>query len=191
MPTHPEVLWAQRSSRTDDAKNVIYLTINLPDIQDSTLKYDLQTTSLTFEARAGNVTKGIEENDYAFKLDLHQEIIPEQSKAKLTSRSFNLVLHKKEKKLEYWPRLTKEKIRTPFIKTDFDKWVDEDEQEGSENIQDDLDMGPGPGTGMDFESMMRQMGGGAGGSVPPFTPESDSESDDEGPPPLEEVEAKE
>lgn len=33
-----------------------------------------------------------------------------------------------ELKVDYWPRLTKDK-RVMFVKTDFDKWRDEDERE--------------------------------------------------------------
>lgn len=40
-----------------------------------------------------------------------------------------LILRKKAARAEYWPRLTKEKVRNQWIKTDFSKWVDEDEQD--------------------------------------------------------------
>ncbi|KAK7029683.1 p23 chaperone protein wos2 [Paramarasmius palmivorus] len=193
MPQHPEVLWAQRSNKTDAAKNIVYLTVNLPDIQESTLEYELTPTNISFKARAGDASKGIEEKDYAFDLEFFSEVIPEESSKRLTSRSLNLVLRKKELNEEYWPRLTKAKVKNTFIKTDFSKWVDEDEQEGEPLPEDDLDMGgmggmPGmggmggmPGLGgmggmgglggmggmggdMDFEKMMAQMGAGAGGA---------------------------
>ena len=37
------------------------------------------------------------------------------------SKAMHLVLRKKEVKLEFWPRLSKEKIRLHNVKTDFDK----------------------------------------------------------------------
>lgn len=40
--------------------------------------------------------------------------------------------------MEYWPRLTKEKAKLFYLKTDFDKWVDEDDQNGA-NLLDDQD----------------------------------------------------
>lgn len=40
-----------------------------------------------------------------------------------------MILRKKAARAEYWPRLTKEKVRNQWIKTDFSKWVDEDEQD--------------------------------------------------------------
>lgn len=75
--SHPEVLWAQRSSETDEAKvrvffrsliisvvatttdasndyqNILYLTINLPDIIESSLKVNLTATGISLEAKAG------------------------------------------------------------------------------------------------------------------------------------------
>ncbi|EMD41447.1 hypothetical protein CERSUDRAFT_90011 [Gelatoporia subvermispora B] len=217
MPIHPEVLWAQRSSEFDDKKNILYVTINLPDVKPETLKYNLTPTSISFEAKAGNAEKGLEEKEFAFGFDLFEEVVPEESRQALTSRSFNLVLRKKEKKAEYWPRLMKEKVKTPFIKTDFSKWVDEDEQEGEQPAADgdgDFDMGgmggmpgmpgmggmggmPGMGGmggmpgGMDFEAMMKSMGGAGGGDLDEAGPsgaeaESDDD-DDDGPPPLEEA----
>ncbi|KAG9314725.1 HSP20-like chaperone [Chiua virens] len=151
--THPEVLWAQRSSTSDPAKNIIYLTVNLPDIVESSLKYALEPKSISFKAHCNNVA-----TDYAFDLEFFAEIDPDKSSVRLTSRSLLLVLHKKEMQSEFWPRLTKEKIKTPFIKTDFNKWVDEDEQDGNPNIDEDL-VGGIPG--MDDMSMggMGGMGG--------------------------------
>ena len=80
MPQHPEVLWAQRSSESDEKKvgdlirasvflgrvltiffrdrvsflqNILYVTVNLPDIKTETFEYNLTPTSLTFKAKAG------------------------------------------------------------------------------------------------------------------------------------------
>lgn len=72
MVQHPEVLWAQRSSETEDGKvrtpisiddhsltqlqflqNVVYLTINLPDIQKDTLVCNITSDSLSFKATSG------------------------------------------------------------------------------------------------------------------------------------------
>ena len=45
----------------------------------------------------------------------------QQSKKRVSLRDIALILRKKEKKHEYWPRLTKEKIKLPYLKTDFSK----------------------------------------------------------------------
>lgn len=79
--------------------------------------------------------------------------VVQKSTSHLTSRSFGAVLRKKESKSEYWPRLTKEKL--PFIKTDFSKWVDEDEQDGNPNFDEDFGVGgiPGMDNDMDFSKV--------------------------------------
>jgi|SRR5258706_12847427 len=127
MSRFPEVLWAQRSHPTgaekvrtyascvrkpnlvepdanDDAnvtwmrQNIVYLTINIPDIIKDSMKIDLTETGLGFQARTGeyvyhssmyilvllipvslhhSASKGIQEHDYAFKLEFSDEILPE------------------------------------------------------------------------------------------------------------------
>ncbi|KAJ7852168.1 HSP20-like chaperone [Mycena olivaceomarginata] len=134
MTLHPELLWAQRSSASDEAKNVVYLTVNTPDIQANTLEYSLETQKIFFKAKSGNA----QIKEYTFNLDLFGEILPEKSSKTLTARSLYLVLHKKEQKVEYWPRLTREKVKNGQIRTDFNKWVDSDEQ--SIDVKDDEDL---------------------------------------------------
>ncbi|KAJ3576267.1 hypothetical protein NP233_g515 [Leucocoprinus birnbaumii] len=210
MPTHPEVLWAQRSSETDEEKNIIYLTVNLPDIDQSTLDYSLTGTEFKFKTKAGVD----QPREYECDLVFFDEIDPEKSSKKISSRALDLKLQKKTLKEEYWPRLTKDKNR--FVKTNFDKWVDEDEQDPSVQEKDDDYEGMGgmggmpgmggmggmggmPGMGgpggMDIEAMMEQLkssggmpdlGEGSGSGAPDAG--GDDESDDEGPPPLEDAE---
>jgi hypothetical protein len=70
------------------------VTINLPDIAESTLHYDLQPTRLSFKAQAGYaaapplqvpshsslyfiIFRTAESVTYEFNIDLYKEIIPE------------------------------------------------------------------------------------------------------------------
>jgi len=158
-PATPEVLWAQRSSKTDAAKNFIYLTISVPDVQKSNLKLDIQKQGLTFSGHSDSLKK-----DFALKLEFYAEIEPKDVKINHTMKNVQLVLNKTELKEEFWPRLLKEAQKVHFLKTDFDKWVDEDEQE--EAPEDDLGnmggMGGMPGMG-DMSSMMGGAGGDFGG----------------------------
>ncbi|KAH8988221.1 putative Hsp90 binding co-chaperone, partial [Lactarius akahatsu] len=211
MSKHPEVLWAQRSSESDKEKNILFVTVNLPDIVPSSIQYDLQPTGLTFKAQAG---PGEQKSDFEFKVDFYKEIIPEESKKHLSSRSVVLTLRKKVLEQEYWPRLTKDKVKSPYIKTDFSKWVDEDEQEtpstGLDGLDEEMgggmpgmgggmpgmggmpDLGDLGGGGMDFSKMMASLGntgaglgnaGDDGAPAPEGGADSDSDSDS-GPPPL-------
>ncbi|ORY22622.1 HSP20-like chaperone [Naematelia encephala] len=128
-PIHPEIQYAERSSATDPEKNIIYFTINAPDIKGEP-KLEIKPTEIIFAATAGDPSKGVPEKEYKFDLQLYEEIIPEETRKITTSRAIILVLRKKELKAEYWLRLTKEKPNRNWIKTDFSKWVDEDEQDG-------------------------------------------------------------
>ncbi|KAL8680709.1 MAG: hypothetical protein Q9186_003107 [Xanthomendoza sp. 1 TL-2023] len=161
--------WAQRSSSSDPEKNYIYLTIAAPDVPK--IDVDLKPTGLTFTGHSDT-----KKSTYHVELEFFAEIDVENSKTHHTSRDVFFVLRKKELKEEYWPRLLKESKKMHFLKTDFDKWVDEDEQDGA---PDDAmagmggDMGgmgggmPGMGGmgadggfgGIDFS----KLGGGAGG----------------------------
>ncbi|KFY23655.1 hypothetical protein V491_02453 [Pseudogymnoascus sp. VKM F-3775] len=161
----PEVLWAQRSNATEPEKNYIYLTISVPDCKPEDLKLDLKPTGLTFSGKSDSLKKS-----YHVELELFAEIDVDNSKINHTSKNIELVLRKKEAKEEFWPRLLKDSKRVHYVKTDFDKWVDEDEQE--EAPEEDLGgmggmppggMGGAGGMGgMDMASMMGGMGGAGG-----------------------------
>jgi len=159
QPLTPEVLWAQRSNKTDAAKNFIYLTITVPDVQPSKLKLEIKSQSLRFAGHSDSLKR-----DYFLELEFYAEIDEAESKINHTAKNVELVLRKKELKEEFWPRLLKESKKVHFLKTDFDKWVDEDEQD--EAPEDDLGnmggMGGMPGMG-DMSSMMGGAGGDFGG----------------------------
>lgn len=159
--TTPEVLWAQRSSTTEAEKNYVYLTISAPDVLK--IDVDLKSNSLSFTGHSDT-----KKTTYHVELEFFGEIDVENSKTNHTSRDVEFVLRKKELKQEYWPRLLTEKKKAHFLKTDFDKWVDEDEQnEAPEDIPDMGGMGGMGGVGgegmggIDFSKLGGM--GGAGG----------------------------
>ncbi|PSS22428.1 hypothetical protein M430DRAFT_65596 [Amorphotheca resinae ATCC 22711] len=158
-PQTPEVLWAQRSNQTEPAKNLIYLTITVPDVKPANLKLDLKPQGLTFTGYSESLKR-----TYHVELEFYAEIDPKESKINHTAKNVEMVLRKKEPREEFWPRLLKDAKKVHFLKTDFDKWVDEDEQD--EAPEDDLGamggMGGMPGMG-DMSSMMGGAGGDFGG----------------------------
>lgn len=182
----PTVLWAQRSNAEDASKNVIYMTIEVLD--PINIKLDLTSSSLKLSADSQD-----NGTHYSLELDFFDEIDTENSHKNTESgHQIYLILRKKNLKEEFWPRLTKEKLKFHYIKTDFDKWVDEDEQDEQPDEEPDMsnmmnmgggaggmpgmggmpDMGamggmPGMGGaggagGIDFAQMMQQMGGAGG-----------------------------
>ncbi|KAM3079552.1 p23 chaperone protein wos2 [Clarireedia jacksonii] len=139
-----EILWAQRSSATEAEKNIIFLTISVPDIQPGKLKVDVKSQSLSFSGYSESLKRA-----YAVELEFYAEIDESATRINHTMKNVQFVLKKKELKEEFWPRLLKDGKKVHFIKTDFDKWVDEDEQD--EAPEDDLSgmggMGGMPGMG--------------------------------------------
>ncbi|KAI5290077.1 hypothetical protein KEM54_002490 [Ascosphaera aggregata] len=156
-PIHPEVTWAQRSNPTDPAKNILFIGINTPDVEQKDADLQITPTSIKLTAKS---TKGLQ---YAVDLELFDEIVPEESKQKHSARGFDLVLRKKDLKEEYWPRLLKEKKKVHFLKTDFDKWVDEDEQdEAPDDDMSGFDMSALQGMGGGMPGLGGDMGGAGG-----------------------------
>lgn len=102
------------------------------------LTLDLQPTKLTFTGTSSTLKR-----KYHVELEFWGEVDPAESKINHTAKNVEIKLQKKDLKEEYWPRLLKEPKRMHFLKTDFDKWVDEDEQ--NEAPEDDFSQFGGMG----------------------------------------------
>ncbi|GMG39639.1 unnamed protein product [Ambrosiozyma monospora] len=152
----PEVLWAQRSNDTDPLKNLVYLTVRLVDPEN--LKISLKPTELKVSAQSRG-------QQYELDLQFFGTIDEEKSRYEVTGSHLFFILFKKELKEEFWPRLTKEKLKLHFLHTDFDKWVDEDEQEEVneddelKNSMADLNSFGGGDQAVDFGELARKYGG--------------------------------
>lgn len=151
MSRHPEIKWAQRVDK-------VYVTVQLPDSKNA--KVDLTPDGVfTFSA-----TAGAENHLYELNLPLFDKVNVEESKINVGVRSIFCVVQKAEE--EWWKRLLKAEGKPPhYVKVDWDKWVDEDEDAGPGG---DLDLG-----GMDFSQF-----GGMGGDD--AVGDDFDDSDDEG-----------
>ncbi|XP_039051616.1 uncharacterized protein OsI_027940-like isoform X3 [Hibiscus syriacus] len=136
MSRHPEVKWAQRADK-------VFITVMLSDSKDA--KVNLEPEGVfSFSGTAGN-------NQYELKLELFDKVVVEESKINIGVRSIFCILEKDEK--VWWKKLLRGDGKVPhYVKVDWDKWVDEDEDKGA----GDLDLG-----GMDFSNLggMGGMGG--------------------------------
>mmetsp|Transcript_13067 Transcript_13067/g.24035 ORF Transcript_13067/g.24035 Transcript_13067/m.24035 type:complete len:170 (+) Transcript_13067:55-564(+) len=135
MALTPDVLWAQR-------KDSIYLTIDLKEVSD--LKVNLQEESLSFEGQAqGNL--------YKLNLEFHAPIKKDGSKWSC-KRLVEFYLKKEEE--SDWPRITKGKAKLPWIKVDWKRWQDSDDEQEKEafNLDGLGDMNFGDMGGDDFDS---------------------------------------
>ncbi|CAI4587548.1 BBM_1a_G0032010.mRNA.1.CDS.1 [Saccharomyces cerevisiae] len=150
---NPQVAWAQRSSTTDPERNYVLITVSIADCDAPELTIKPSYIELKAQSKPHVGDENV--HHYQLHIDLYKEIIPEKTMHKIANgQHYFLKLYKKDLESEYWPRLTKEKVKYPYIKTDFDKWVDEDEQDEVEAEGNDA------AQGMDFSQMM----GGAGGA---------------------------
>ncbi|KAI3685456.1 hypothetical protein L6452_34699 [Arctium lappa] len=139
MSRHPTLKWAQR----DD---LLFITIDLPDAKDVKLKLEPEG-KFYFSA-----TSGADNIPYEIDIYLYDKVDVNESKASIGSRNIVYLVKKEESK--WWSRLLKQEGRMPvFIKCDWDKWVDEDEQD--EKVGPDMDYDD-----VNFSSL--NMGGGGG-----------------------------
>ena len=114
----PDLKWAQRKDR-------LYVTIDLPDVESPNI--DLKPEGkLKFSGK-------VKDTKYAIDLDLFNDVIVEDSKWNLKGRLILLNIIKKDQEAEYWPRLTKEKMKHPHIKIDWDKWIEEEDENAEPN----------------------------------------------------------
>lgn len=127
--------WAEREDK-------VFLTVLLPDAKNPKVNLDPEGV-FSFSG-----TAGAENHHYELKLHLHDKVNVEESKINIGIRNIFCVLEKAEKK--WWNKLLGGSEKTPhYVKVDWDKWVDKDDDSGPA----DLDMG-----GMDF-SKFGDMGG--------------------------------
>lgn len=122
----------------------------LPDAKNPKVNLGPEGT-FTFTA-----TGGAGDNVYELKLELFDKVDVEESKINYGVRSIFCILEKAEKK--WWNKLLRGDGKPPhYVKVDWDKWADEDEDNGSGNGPADFDLG-----GMDF-SKFGDFGGAGGG----------------------------
>ncbi|KAJ7515012.1 hypothetical protein O6H91_23G068400 [Diphasiastrum complanatum] len=152
---HPEIVWAQRSDK-------VFLTVELPDAKNPEVKIDPEGKFI-FSASAGI-------HVYEVVLELFGKVNPETSTITVGPRHIFSVIQKDEKK--WWSRLLKSEGKPPpYVKVDWNKWVDEDEESETSNFND-FNLG-----GMDdYDTSKFELGGADADSDDEEIPESEPES---------------
>lgn len=105
-------------SEQEPEKNIVYLTISVAEL-DPNYKLDISSSKISFKGQTTpppqtSTAAKIEPKEYEFNLELFSEV--EELKRTLTTKSLSLVLKKVELGEDYWPRLTKEKVKLNFVK---------------------------------------------------------------------------
>jgi len=119
----PTVLWAQRRDR-------LFLTIEVPCAGQApkvSLKDDPGTLSFTGHVVGASPEEAVE---YALELAFLHPVNAKDSKISVGPREVVVMVMKTEEHSgSHWPRLLKAPGKVPHVKTDFNKWVDEDEED--------------------------------------------------------------
>ncbi|GER45761.1 HSP20-like chaperones superfamily protein [Striga asiatica] len=124
MSRQPEVLWAQRSDK-------VYLTVSLPDAKDISVKCEPEG-QFTFAAVGANG------EPFSFTLQLYDNIAPQGCRTKTGLRNILCSIQKEQK--GWWKRLLKsEEKPAPYIKVDWNKWCDKDDEESESYLGSDDD----------------------------------------------------
>ncbi|CAG8846064.1 2142_t:CDS:2, partial [Gigaspora margarita] len=99
-----------------------------------------------------------EQKLYQFEINLYKEINPEASKHSQTARSIVLVLDKAKHGQQYWPRLQKDHVKITYLKTDFARCKDNDDDKEESGGNDPLGR-------MDFSNLIGSGSSGGGGPI--------------------------
>jgi len=126
----PEVFWAPRKDR-------IFVRIMVRDCADN---YDLNISEKKILFR-GKDKEG--NREFNLDLDLYEEIDSKKYKKSSSDRMVKLCLNRKKEGI-FWPRLLETKAKMHCVKTDFDLWQDESDDE----VEDDA---------ANWETMMNNM----------------------------------
>ena len=122
----PIIKWAQRKDR-------LYITIDVVHSEKPTIEI-IEGTKLKYLGMSGS-------KKYAFEIELHDEVVKEESKYTLDSRNIFLNIKKKTSG-PHWPSLTKNNVKYKWIQVDWAYYVEEDEEEeGSQPNFDGQDFG--------------------------------------------------
>jgi hypothetical protein len=71
-------------------------------------------------------------------MELYKGVIKAESGWNLKGRNVSFrIIKKEDDREEYWPRLTKDKVKNSKITIDWSKWVDEDEVADAPAVPED------------------------------------------------------
>ena len=130
----PMIKWAQRKDRLFVTINVVHSKKPIVDLTDG--------KRIKYQGTDGTV-------NYAFDMELYDEISKEESKYTLESRNIFLNLKKKTSG-PYWPRLLKDEKKYHWIEVDWMYFTEEDEEDEATNPNK-------PGQGFDDMPDMGEM----------------------------------
>ena len=111
----PKLKWAQRAE-------CVLMTVELADSENVAIDIDEEKNTLSFSAQSGG-------QKYGFVMELFDKVVKDESKWNTKGRNVILNISKKDKEQEeWWPRITKDKVKNQQITIDWDRWIDPDDE---------------------------------------------------------------
>jgi len=160
-----QTLWAMRTDK-------VYMAFEVEDAENVEVMFEEQRIIFTCsQPKLINNKKSNEMKKYRNEIDLFGKVKPADCGYQIFGRCIKCLLPRQEVG-EYWPRLTKEKQKIHWLKVDFSRWRDEDDDEGEDKLDSDFDMNK-------MLNQLRIDGDGKEKGIEDFDDLDDEDSDDE------------
>jgi len=160
-----QTLWAMRTDK-------VYMAFEVEDAENVEVMFEEQRIIFTCsQVKLINNKKSNEMKKYRNEIDLFGKVKPADCGYQIFGRCIKCLLPRQEVG-EYWPRLTKEKQKIHWLKVDFSRWRDEDDDEGEDKLDSDFDMNK-------MLNQLRIDGDGKEKGIEDFDDLDDEDSDDE------------
>merc|ERR1712235_184235 len=128
-----QTVWAMRTDK-------VYMAFEVEDAENVEVMFEEQRIVFTCsQVKLINNKKSNEMKKYRNEIDLFGKVKPADCGYQIFGRCIKCLLPRQEVG-EYWPRLTKEKQKIHWLKVDFSRWRDEDDDEGEDKLDSDFDM---------------------------------------------------
>ena len=126
--------WAQN-------KRLVFLTLEAKNLSEES-----RLITLTPEGHLSFSGKNqVTNQKYSLEISLFESVVTDMTKWKVTDFSVQFSICKANQDAEFWPRLTKEKVKMNNLAIDWTRWVDEDEVEDQPEANDQADYENLPG----------------------------------------------
>lgn len=124
-----------------------------------------------------------ENKHYEVTINFLNKIVPDKVVSKNITRCIEFTVPKADEASGFWPKLTTDKGKLAWLKVDFNKWKDEDDE------GDEEETGGNFGDFGNMDDMLKNLAppkaGGGDGSKPAFDDSDDEEDSDQDIPPVE------
>lgn len=128
---HPFVHWAQSQSH-------ISLRVDLTQAENLDVRIEKSDTDVYTLIFSANGIGSHGSNSYSFSVDLNGQV-ENKFDFHVIGRHVLILIKKSEEDQYNWPRLTKEPVKLPWLRVDFDRYITEEESDYNEDDYTDFE----------------------------------------------------